>query len=880
MVELLEREAASAALFGALAEARQGSGGVVLVAGEAGIGKTSLVRSFIDHAAGIDRFLHGGCDPLETPRPLGPLIDAAQAIDRNLARRIAAGLPRAEAFAAALDLIDGVDGTTVFLLEDLHWADDATLDLFTFLSRRMEDRRALLVATFRSDEVDASHPLRIRLGDADVSLKGRLDLEPLTAPAVAALIGTRSSGTSALDPEHVHRATGGNPFFVSEMVAAAAGTADTQRGVPTTVRDAVIARASRLHESARDMLDVASVVPGAAPPWLLHAIAASTAASAEDGLSRCLQLGLLRERGDGTIEFRHELARHAIEESIGLARRRQLHAAALAAIRAIDVIPDHGRLAHHAAGADDGLAVTMHAPLAAADAVEIGAYREAAGFLRSALRYGHLIGPARRSEIVIEYGDVLTTLGEYEDAHDAYLRAVAEAQALGAAELQAKAYIASGRALWGLGRQPTYLDHLDRAEHLLGADPPLTPTLAQLQGARCREHMLAREHEAAEAHGRQAMDLATRLEDARLYAEVAIQSGISRCMAGDDNGLSRVRRGIDVAAEQGADTLIALGHSQIGSGYGELRRYDVAIPALRDGIAFGDARELTSYTLYLHAWLARCELEIGAWEAAADRVSALVANPRCLGNTRLVALVTLAWLRSRRGDPGVVELLDEALDLARRSQHVQRLWPVAACRAEHAWVHDRLEDELGVVEEAYSMAAGIGYRPAMEELSHWLTLAARDIDVESDAGRTPFALSADGRFAEAAEQWRERGCPYEEATAQLLTGDKARIRAAFRMFDDLGAGPLRIRAAERLRALGEPVPRGPNRATAGNPHQLTAREMDVLDQIPTGATNAEIANALGISERTVAHHVSRILSKMAVKTRAEAAVIADRSRSS
>jgi DNA-binding CsgD family transcriptional regulator len=387
--------------------------------------------------------------------------------------------------------------------------------------------------------------------------------------------------------------------------------------------------------------------------------------------------------------------------------------------------------------------------------------------------------------------------------------------------------------------------------------------------------MLARRFGDAERFGQRGMQLAREVGDQRILAEVSIQSGIALAMNGDDRGLERIRDGIAIASEAGADYLVGLGYSQIGSGYGEMRVYDVAVPALRAGLAFGEAREFGS-TYYMRAWLGRCELELGNWDAAGEIAGDLQRNPRCTGISRFVALLTLAWLRARRGDPGVPELLDETLEMARAMHHLQRIWPVAACRAEVAWMAGALDREMDLVAEAAEMAGALAYGPAIEELAHWQWLGDGVARGDIDAARTPFGLSAAGRPDLAAARWREVGCPYEAAVALVLAGDRGSLRAAHQTFEQLAATPMKARTANAMRAAGLRVPRGPTTASRDNPGSLTDRELDVLTLVAAGRTNREIAQELGISAKTAGHHVSSVLAKLGVRSRGEAAVAAVR----
>jgi DNA-binding CsgD family transcriptional regulator/tetratricopeptide (TPR) repeat protein len=863
---LVERDEALAELHAALARVRGGRGEVALVTGEAGAGKTSVIGELIRHAAGRPTVLRGACDPLSTPRPLGPLIDAAGDLDRELARRLATGMPRVEAFAVALSLVDGSRNegrATIFVVEDAHWADDATLDLLTFLGRRLAAWPTLLVISYRNDDVGLVHPLRARLGELSAAIRCRVHLDALSPAAVAEL----ATGTT-IDPNALHRMTGGNAFYVTEVLATG------NESVPESIRDAVLARAASLPDAGRAVLDAAAVTPGRVEQWLLEAVAGEVDGRA--GLEICVERGLLQLGAGRTVAFRHELARLAILEAQPSRRRQDFHRRALAALcLPHGGRPDPTRLAFHAAEADDVDAVLRYAPTAATDAAAIGAHREAAGHLETALRYRHRLEPAEAAGLLLRLGDELMTTGQPEAAVSAFNDAAATFVTISDVEGQAEAIVRCERPLVALGRQFEARDGFSQVTQLLeGHGPSRAAALVAMSQA--AGHMLARQFDRAERDGQRAIALAEQIGDDHVLAEALIQSGIAVAMSGDDAGLARVRSGIDLATRIDADNLVSLGLTQIGSGLGELRRYDIAVPALREGIAFDSAREFVSSTQYASAWLARCELELGHWDEATAIAGGLAANPRCVGISRFVALLTLGWLRGRRGDPAVAPLLDEALEFARATRHLQRLWPVAACRAEIAWLENRLDDELGLLTEASSVAEELRYQPAMDELAHWLRIG--DGNSRGDAGhaRTPFGLSAAGRSDLAALRWAEIGCPYEQAMALFLSDEVDNLNAAHRIFDALGAAPMRTRTANALRATGAPVPRGPAASTRENPHLLTDREIEVLVLVATGRTDRQIAAELGISSKTVGHHVSHLLAKLDVRSRSEAAVAAER----
>ena len=257
--ELLERSQHLSALGASLAEvASRHRGRLVLVSGEAGVGKTALVRRFCDVQGGSARVLWGNCEALFTPRPLGPLFDIAETTAGELEELVASG-GKVHEVVAALARELGRQAPTVIVLEDIHQADGATLDVVRLLGRKVGTIPALIVATYREDDLAGAHPLRIVLGElAAASDVERLGIEPLSPAAVADLAQSHE-----LDPDELFRKTAGNPFFVTEVLGAEADE------IPHTVRDVVLARAARLSSPARRLLEAVAALPPRADLWLL-----------------------------------------------------------------------------------------------------------------------------------------------------------------------------------------------------------------------------------------------------------------------------------------------------------------------------------------------------------------------------------------------------------------------------------------------------------------------------------------------------------------------------------------------------------------------------------------------------------------------------------
>src|ERR1700694_4280601 len=384
--ELLERNGELQALHESLEAVRRTKfGRVVFISGEAGVGKTALLRAFRAGLGPTVRVLEGSCDALFAPRPLGPLLAIADLVGGDLRNVVQSTvMPHEVAAALISELRSGV--TTVFVLEDVHWADEATLDVLRLLARRVETFPALIVASFRDDELDRAHPLRVLLGELATSQAlRRVKLAPLSATAVAQIAKPHD-----VDPEDLYRKTGGNPFFVVEALAAGG------HGIPETVRDAVLARTARLSREARRLLEAVSIVPPEAELWLLEMLVGDGTSALEE----CLTSGMLTSE-PAAVAFRHELARLAVEESVALNRKVDLHRKALAALANPPIgKPDLARLAHHAEAAQDEDAVLRFAPEAAARAESLGAHREAAAQYGRALRFGDRLPAIRRVELL------------------------------------------------------------------------------------------------------------------------------------------------------------------------------------------------------------------------------------------------------------------------------------------------------------------------------------------------------------------------------------------------------------------------------------------------------------------------------------------------
>lgn len=853
-MELLEREAHLSALGGYLDDATAGSGRLVFVAGEAGAGKTAVVQSFCQSLGAKAVVMFGQCDPLSAPRPLGPLVDMAPELGGGVADLLFTGR-RDGVFEATLDALASRALPAVAVFEDVQWADESTLDLLRFLGRRLKTAPAMVVSTYRDDETGPTHPLRIVMGElASSPCVDRLDVPPLTEDAVRTL-----AANSGIDPAALYRDTGGNAFFVTEVLASGAD------GPPPAVADAVIARANRLSPGARRVLEVASVIGNRIDRSLLGSIDGVDPVAIDE----CIDAGVLTFTAP-SFAFRHELARQAVVAAIPAHRCAEMHATVLGLLRSGRPRPELlARLAHHAEEAGDAAAVLEYAPGAGEVAAGLRSHREAAAQYGRALRFAAGADAETHASLLERYCYECHLIDHMQEA----IKSVEEAVRL---RRQLNQPIAVGEDLVLMSRMHWVGGHREEAERaataaleVLEALPP-GPELARAYSTQSQLGMLANDLERAVSWGARAIELAGKLGDTGTLVHALNNVGTARLLSDDAGGEELLLESLRLAKEEGleADVTRALGN--LSGAESERLEYAHAREYLEQGITYAEEHDLYSDVLCLRATRADYQFKEGDWDAAAAEGRSLIEERQVARISRATALMILGRVKTRRGEDGAAPLLDEALELARGIDELQYLAPAAAALAEAAWFGGRSSEIKDIVKSTLDLALKLRNPLAIGELSFWAWKAGA-LGRVSDVAVAPYRMQIEGDWQRAAERWDDVGFPYEAAYARL-DGDEAAVRAALAQFESMGARPAAAEALGRLRAMGaRGIPRGPRASTKTSPDGLTAREQEILALIAEDLTNRDIAARLFLSEKTVDHHVSAILGKLGVRTRVQAA---------
>jgi DNA-binding CsgD family transcriptional regulator/tetratricopeptide (TPR) repeat protein len=846
-MELLERAGDLALLREVLRAAADRRGSVVLLSGEAGIGKSSLLQTWVAEPGTEARLLLGWCDDFLTRRALGPFHDVARSTGGSLADAVASADTGA-VFDAVLEQLNDPLRPTALILEDVHWADEATLDVVRYVGRRIQRLPATLVLSYRDDDLAEDHPLWGVLASLPSQVVHRVPLRPLSTAA----IGSLTAGTD-LDARAVFDLTGGNPFFVVEV-------AHEGSTLPASVAEAIQARVHALPPAARAAVELLSVVPDGIRSDLRDALGL-----APGPLADAERRGVLTVDG-AVVRFRHELTRRAVRASLPVATRVAHHERILDRLVALGA--DEVAILHHATAAGRGEVVAAHGPEAAAVAFRAGSFREADSHQANVLVHADLLEAEQHAALLEQRAWTLYNLHRPDEALEAAAAAVVRRAELDDPVAHARALIAASRMHFMVNDPHAAIATVEQAVELLEAHGDVEERAEGLV-ARASTYALV-EHPA---------DLAMELTDDAVRVTAGLDRpdlrslalnyrAISRCAGGSTPDPEDFRLAIELALRSGSLEVAARAYTNLSFEQMLAREPNrSALVVLDEALAFMEDHDFVSHAFDIRARQAAIKVALGRWDEAEAELRALRRQTDHHGVIDLIALESLARIALRRGAADADHLLHSSWLLAQRSGAVPYIGLLGVIRIEQAWLEGR-----GDVAERLAEIPVDRLRPRLRaEVLRYAQLAGAVVEAPPGLAE-PWASAIRGDWRCAAEQWRADERPYEMAVELLSSGEVEPTLEAVGVFDRLGAEPVARLARQRLRELGvRRVPRGPQAATREHPAGLTARQAEVLDLLVQGSTNAEIADRLVLSVRTVDHHVAAVLQKLGVGSRQEAA---------
>ena len=841
-MELLEREGPLAALSEARNIAGDGRGSVVMVSGEPGIGKTALVSRFADDLGDGARVLWGICDDLNIPRPLGPFRDLTGASGALMAA-LSSETPSHQFHRILFEELEMAPRPTVLIMEDVHWADEATIDAITVIGRRIAQVPALVIVTFRRGELDPGHPLHSALGAIRGGTSLYLDLAPLSRAAVTSLSGE--------DSDRVYAATGGNPFYVTEMLAA------LRTELPESVANAVLGRASRLDEPSRRLVELVSMVPSRVPSRVLDLVMHDWAAAAEEPERQ--QLLHIDPRH---VRFRHELARAAIRSSVPIARRRRLHAEVLEALLATGADP--AEIVHHAEGAGNLDVVAEYALVAARRAAAVDSNREAYMHYSRAADFADRLPTEKRAELMEELAVTAYTVDRMPEALSAITMAIEANEEIADLVAVGRCTRVLSRCHWYVGDGEVAKQEANRAVEIL---EPLGDSveLARAYSSLSQLAMLAGNTDEAMQWGERAVGLAEKLDAWSVKAHALINIGSVRMESdpSDFDMLLEAHRLADATGDrhEAVRALLNLGYTAFA-----WLQPDVAERYIDAAIDYAEEHQVDALGLYSRMTAAWLQVRRGDWAEAEGWATGVALTET--GVNQLLAKTVLTELAVRRGDPDAGDRLADLADQAERTGELQRIGPVLQLETEWAMTTGAELPLERFASSRPSMRTAVGWAESL--VAAWAAVAGIDMAVTTRVP-TPHAAMLQRDWKRAADEFGAIGWEYDHAFMLSLLEDEPALSEALAVARRIGAGPLEERVAQRMKQGGMTVPARPRETTLANPAGLTSRQLDVLELIVEGLSNQQIADRLYLSVRTVEHHVEAILTKLGAANRRDAA---------
>jgi DNA-binding CsgD family transcriptional regulator/tetratricopeptide (TPR) repeat protein len=872
VMDLLERKNDLAKLSLLWANATAGWGKTVLITGEAGVGRTSFLQQFSQEIKNTGAYYVGCCEPLFSPRPLGPLYDIAPRLGKTFTQSIRNQENHSVIFASLLEELSRSAKPICLVIEDAQWADAGTLDLIQYLGRRIEALPILFVLSYRTCELAADHPLKAALGSLLREHTDRIDLLPLSRECVAGLAHKHSVRTDLL-----YELTQGNPFYLTEVLNTSSDT------LPETVTRFIASKLAALSPAARQLCELVSTIPNEAELSVISQITFGCESKLKGDdpelVERCTNSGLIDFTGTG-LRFRHEIARRAVENSLSVLKRKSWHGVMLEIMIRDQTLPK-ARLVHHAAQAGLGALVLELAPQAAQEASLAGAHREACHHFATAIPFAKH-SPLQVQAMLYEgwaYHGLMSTSMDSRFV-EALKRAITLWKEIGNVERVGYNLRMLSVLNWSLGRIEDSFACVTEAIALLEKIPP-SHALAMAYSMRSQNFVATSNLDQAIIWGEKALKVATKLEATEAIVHALCNLGTALMRSHCVEGETMIKRSIAIGQARGF-------HEPTGVAYinyceSLLWQFRLAEAELvcNEGLDFVKRTGAWALSFSLMGLLAQIAARLNRFGESQTLAQKVLENTSLSPLVRWPALAATAMCLTRIGHPDGFAKLDELVALSRKLSLPHHQLHASIMQVETFWIAGDLVRAKRALASALELRGDESSPWLIGQLSIWwhrlntrLDPSGLPVDVAIAA---PFALEISGDVMGAASWWSERAFTFEQAICLMHAGDDGLVAAA-QLLTQIEATP----AVHRLRQLArklkiQGVKRGHYGSAASNSFHLTAREIAILQFVAKGLSDGEIAEKVARSKRTIQNHVGSLLSKVGVKNRLTLVSVVQRS---
>jgi len=851
---LIERDGFMASLQQHFEDISGGEGHCVFISGEAGIGKTALVKAFCKKQTDECSIYQGACDALFTPRPLAPLYDILWQVNKDRWPASPSSEDRSALFADFFQELSIQKGKLLIVFEDIHWADEGTLDFIRFFVRRIYKLPCLFILTYRDNEIHSIHPLRNVLGQLPPDSFTKLMVTPLSKQAVVEM--ATQKGYSG---EDVYSISGGNPFYVNEILAS------YSPGVPDNIKDSILSVYERQKEGTKNAWQIWSVMPEGLEVDRVAKIKASG-----EAIDHCFAISVIIVE-NGKVVFKHELYRRTIEESLTPFRRMELNKMMLELF--LDSFEEKGeieRILHYAKNANERKLVVKYAPEAAAKAASIGAHMEASKLYLTAIEYFEGNNKNQQAKFYEAYAYECYLSNQIQEAITFTEKVLHNSKENADVEKTGDNLRFLSRLWWFDGNRKNAENFACQSIEVL-KDQPASVVKAMAFSNMSQLKMLSDEPAECMLWGEKAIAMAKELGNEEILCHALNNVGAVQMFihSSEQKGITMLQQSLEIALRNNYHEHASRAYTNLASGLVKIKNYDFARKALYDGIHYCEEGDLYSWRFYMLSWKARLNLETGNWIEACSIADNLLKNDNQPAIIKITALIVVAKILMRKGDKDVLTLLLEAKTRSFKTMELQRVIPLMVALLEYEWLTGKTIIEQNDIEQTTVLMQQTGIDLENNEFAFWMKKAGRHFVSDKEIAEA-YDISSAAKALNAASIWEKTGCPYEQALV-LFEGQEDDKRKALKIVQDLDADAVYEKMKQEMRNAGiKNIPRGIRKSTRSNAALLTYREMDVLRLLKEDMHNKEIAAHLYISAKTVDHHISNILFKLNASSRSKA----------